>query len=103
MISNIEHCILRGLTHDETYTRKVLPYVKDVYFETSVGRTLFELCEKYFSEYNNTPTSQAIAIEIEKISGLTDEEFRSLGELCESLFGEQENQDLAFLIDETER
>jgi len=103
MISNIEHCILRGFTHDETYTRKVLPYVKDVYFETSVGRTLFELCEKYFSEYNTTPTSKAIAIEVEKLSGLTDDEFRSLGELCESVFGEQESQDLAFLIDETER
>jgi archaellum biogenesis ATPase FlaH len=103
MISNIEHCILRGFTHDETYTRKVLPYVKDVYFETSTSRTLFELCEKYFSEYNTTPTSKSIAIEVEKLSGLTDDEFRSLGVLCESIFGEQESQDLAFLIDETER
>ena len=41
MISNIEHTILRGLIDDEDYTRKVLPYVKDEYFETSVGRTLF--------------------------------------------------------------
>ena len=48
MLTSIESNIIKGLIHNETYTRKVLPYVKDTYFETTVGRTYFELCKEYF-------------------------------------------------------
>jgi len=103
MISTIEHTILKGICYDETYTRKVLPYIKDVYFETSASRTLFELCEKYFSEYSSCPTAKSIAIEVERFVGLSDDEFKELGLLCESIFGEQETENLEFLVDETEK
>ena len=48
MIPTLELTILRGLTQNEDYTRKVLPYVKDVYFETTASHQLFQICSEHF-------------------------------------------------------
>ena len=56
MISATEQLVLAGLIHNENYTRKVLPYVKDKYFETSIGRAAFSLGSGYFAEYGSCPT-----------------------------------------------
>ena len=101
MLTTIETSIIRGLLHDENYTRKVLPYVKDVYFETTVGRTYFELCEKHFSKYNRCATRESIGIAIEQLSEVSESDFQSLGEVFESLFEEcKTNTD--WLIETTE-
>ncbi len=102
-MNSLETLILRGLTHDETYTRKVLPYVKEVYFESSSGRTSFTLISEYFSQYNRCPVASEYAIAIESLTGLTDDEFRDIGSAAESIYGEQDTPSLAFLIDETEK
>jgi len=105
MLSSIELTILTSLIHNETYTRKVLPYVKAEYFETSAGRTLFEIAERFFSEYDKCPTAEAIAIAIEATDGLPEEEFKQLGVVCNSVFSDTGRQETAldFLIDETEK
>ena len=104
MISNLELAILRGLTKNETYTRKVLPYIKESYFEASDGRSLFELCKGHFTQYGACPTREAISISIEAMDGVSDDEFRELGGTFESVFsGDKEETSLDFLIDETEK
>ena len=106
MISQIEHNILRGLIHNEAYARKVLPYVKDVYFETSISRTYFELCQKYFQEYNNSPGKSELGILIERLEGLNEDEFKDIGAAFESLTtpeGETQTSQVEFLTDETEK
>ena len=102
MLSTLEHSIIKGLLHDETYTRKVLPYVKDEYFETNVGRTYFELCKEHFSRYNECPSKESIYVALEELSGVSEEEFRGIGEVSESLF-EQTETKRDWLIDETEK
>jgi len=103
MISNLETIILRAFIHNETYTRKVLPYVKDVYFETAIGRTYFELCKTHFSEYNTCPTKETLAVQIEKLDNLSEEDYRSVGQSYEALTSDYSPQNLEFLIDETEK
>ena len=105
MISSIETLILKGLYYEEDYTRKVLPYVKDVYFETAASRTVFQLCKEHFLKYDSTPTKEAIAIGIESLSGVSDEDFKAIGQISESVFNSEghQRQDLSFLIDETEK
>ena len=104
MISNTEHTILKGLIDDETYTRKVLPFIKDVYFETSVGRTAFQQISEHFHAYGQCPTREAIAISVDAITTLSDDEYRSLGELCTGLFEEgRVPNNLEFLTDITEK
>ena len=103
MISNVETSILKGLIHDEEFTRKVLPYLKDVYFETTASRTLFQLSEGFFKEYGSCPTAESIGIQIEKLDGISEEEFKQLGEVCSSIFGgPKPDTSLEFLVDETE-
>ena len=72
MLSSLETLILRGLTQNESYSRKVLPYVKDVYFETTSGRTLFSIFSEYFLEFNRVPTREATAVKIESIKGISE-------------------------------
>jgi len=101
MIPNLELTILQGLINNEQYARKVLPYVKDAYFEASASRTLFQLCSEYFVEYGGCPTREALIIGTEKLEGVTEEEFRSLGETLPLLFeGTEQNSD--FLTQTTE-
>ena len=103
MLSQIEHNILRGLIHDETYTRKVLPYVKDVYFETPASRTYFKLCEEHFQEYNSCPGKSELAIKIESLEGISEEDYKSIGQQFDSLTNSEEIPSLDFLTDETEK
>lgn len=78
MISEKEKAVLRGLIHDDAYSRKVLPYVEDKYFETAVGRTAFTICKDYFEQYNCCPTEDTIKVTLESLSGQTEEEFQTL-------------------------
>ena len=80
LIPHLELTILQSIVNDETFTRKVLPYVKDVYFETPASRTLFQLCSEHFVRYGSIPTAESLAIGVEQLEGRTEEEFRSIVE-----------------------
>ena len=102
MLPPVELSIIKGLIHDETYTRRVLPYVKDAYFETSTGRTYFEFCKEHFSKYDRCPTRESLSVSINELEGVSNEEFQEVGETFESLWNEVEiNTD--WLIDTTEK
>ena len=101
MIPNLELTILRGIIQNEDYTRKVLPYVKDSYFESATSRTIFSLCTEFFTQYGGCPTREALTIGIEKLEGISEEEFRDLGETLPVLF-ECTEQNYDFLVDTTE-
>ena len=101
MIPNLELTILQGLINNEQFARKVLPYVKDAYFESSISRTLFSLCAEYFVKYGGCPTKEALIIETEALEGVTQEEFGSIAETLPLLFeGTQQNPE--FLTETTE-
>ena len=102
MLSSLETSIIKGLIHNEDYTRKVLPYIKNEYFETSVGRNIFELCQNHFSEFNTCATKETLSVAIERLSNLTEEEFQGIGQSCEALFEETEIQ-TDWLTDSTEK
>ena len=103
MISTLELTILQGIVHNEEFTRKILPYVKEEYFESSVGRTLYSTFKDFFVQYDSRPTREAIAIQLEGIAGLNDSEFEELGHSAEAVFGEAQEQTLDFLTDATEK
>ena len=102
MLSTIEFNIIRGFIHEETYTRRVLPYVKEEYFETSVGRSYFKLCKEHFSDYGKCPTRDTIQVGIEGLEGINEDQFQELGSVFEGLFEETKIQ-CDWLTDETEK
>ena len=100
-IPNLELTILQSLINNEQFTRKVLPYLKDVYFETSASRTLFQQIAEYFVQYGSCPTREALGIGIEQLEGINEDEFRSLNETFPLLF-EGSQQDTDFLTNTCE-
>ncbi len=104
MLTPLEHIVLNNLVYNETYTRKVLPYVKEEYFETTSGRSNFGLIHQHFSKYNQCPSRSEHSIAIESLSGISSDEFTEIISTAESIFTEHnEKQSLEFLIDETEK
>jgi archaellum biogenesis ATPase FlaH len=103
MISSIETSILRGLTSNETYTRKVLPYVKAEYFETAGGRTSFGILSEHFSHYNGCPSQSEYAIAIEHLSSISSDEFDEIISIASAIYETSTEASLDFLIDETEK
>ena len=102
MLPPVELSIIRGLVKDETYTRRVLPYVKDVYFEASASRTYYEICRDHFTKYDTCPTAESLRIAISELEGLTDEEFQNLGETHNGI-NEDTEINTEWLIDTTEK
>jgi len=103
MISSVELSILRGLFRNEQFTRKVLPYVKESYFETTSGRTLFQFIEGFFAQYGCCPGREELGIELERVTGVSEEEFRQLATTADNLFDGEVSTNEEFLVNEAER
>ena len=102
MLTTIESNVIKGLLHNEEYSRKVLPYIKEEYFESTAGRTYFELCKGHFSRYNECPTRDSIQVGIEGLEGISEDDFQSIGSVFDGLFLEKEIKK-DWLVDETEK
>ena len=64
MEPNLQTTILRNLINNESFTRKVIPFLKKDYFEGS-QRIVFDQIISFVSKYNKLPTGEALSIEME--------------------------------------
>ena len=101
MIPSNELTILRNLIYNEDFIRKVLPYLKKEYF-TSTTKIFFDIIEAHFVKYNECPTKQSIAVSVEEMNGLTNDEYKELEEIFETLL-EPDGNKLEWLIDTAEK
>lgn len=99
---NLEKKILKHLIHDESYTRKVLPFLNVEYFSDASEKTLFEQIQSYVTKYNSMPSKEALEIEIDNRINLTDDQHKSALELIRQVSTEDLTNDTQWLIDETE-
>src|SRR6056300_1213199 len=97
----IEITILRNLFFNEDYTRKVLPFLKPIYFNKRDERELYVEVEKFVNKYKNLPTKEAILIELNNRKDINEEEHRSIKELINTI--SYDEVDLQWLLDTTER
>jgi replicative DNA helicase len=100
-MEKVEFLILRNLLHDEEYLRKVLPFIKNEYFDDSEQKIVFEEITKFVLEYNNVPTKEILCIEIEKRIDINEEQFKKLIHLVSSL--ESIVVEKNWLLDTTEK
>ena len=52
-MERIERTALSNLIHNEEYTRKVLPFIKEEYFSDRTERLLFTEIYKFVNKYNS--------------------------------------------------
>ena len=100
-MEKVEFLILRNLLHNEQYTRKVIPFIKDEYFEDTTQKIIFQEVLKFIQEYNQLPTKEILCIEVENRKDINDTSFKEIVHLIEHL--EDVPVELNWLINTTEK
>ena len=99
-----EHVILTNLLHNEDYSRRVIPYLEEEYFQSRVERIIFSEVKKYTLNYKSLPTKEAIKISLDSRDDVTQKEFHDASELVDNLKEEASKKDsFDWLVDETEK
>ena len=101
MPTNLEQTILRNLLTDESYMRKVLPFIKPDYFE-GIYRILFREAGKFVAKYNKLPNAESFKIELDNADKLNDEQYNLAMDIVPQLFAGEKVDD-KWLLDTTEK
>ena len=72
---NLEVTILSNLIYNEKYVRKVLPFLKQDYFTVRSYKVIFLEIHEYITNYNTCPSLNALGIECQERTDLTEEQF----------------------------
>jgi replicative DNA helicase len=93
MTLKVEEIALSKLILDEDYCRKVLPYIRDEYFDMFTNRVLFQTISEYINEYDVSPETTALKIEIEKRRDITDDIYKEIETFLDNLDRDQYNEE----------
>ena len=101
MTLKIEEITLSKLILNDTYTRKVIPFIKDDYFDSPSHKVLFSTLTDYVNKYETTPEPNALKIEVEKRRDISEEIYREVENFIDNLDRDQYNED--WLVETTEK
>jgi len=101
MSDQFEKTLLSNLIYNEEFTRKVLPFIKEDFFRNRDEVTLFNIINDFVTKYNNLPNKEAITIELSNLKTLTEDEYKNVNSLLNSLVHEETDQQ--WLLDTTEK
>jgi replicative DNA helicase len=100
-MDKLETTILKNLIFNETYCRKVLPFIKAEYFGEKTERVVFEEIAKFLTKYENLATKEVLYIEVENRRDLNEDESKQINELIYNLHEDDSN--LQWLTDASEK
>ena len=101
MMERIETTILRNLVFNEDYSRKVIPFIQPDYFEQKTEKVIFEEIVQFIVKYGSAITVEALNIEVENRTDLTEDQIKDIKEINNSL--NDSPVDKQWLLDTTER
>lgn len=101
MSLKIEEIALSKLILEEDYCRKVLPFLKDEYFDMFTNRLLFQTIQEYISEYDINPEPNALKIEIEQRRDITEDTYKEIETFLDNLDRDTYNDE--WLMETTEK
>jgi len=87
---------------NEEYFRKVLPFIKEEYFQDHIEKTIFSAVTEYADKYKSLPAVEALGLELQKKT-VTEEEFKKVNEYLDDLDSELTKIDEQYLLDTTEK
>ena len=100
-MERIESTILKNLIHKEEYARKVSPFIQPDYFEDRKEKVIFEEIMSFIVKYDSSITIEALNIEVDNRTDLTDEEVKGIKEINSFLV--ESTVDEQWLLDSTEK
>lgn len=101
-MTDVEKLILHNLIKNETYSRKVTPFLKREYFHDRSVRFIFETVHDFILKYNNLPTKEALYIILDKNKSINQEEMKRISIYVEEISNAKDNVDFEWLMTETE-
>ena len=102
MNSRIERVILENLLSNEIYTRKVVPFLKEEYFQVKEERILYKLISEFILKYNKLPTKDIVCVDLTNDKSVSQMEHDTIVDMVEEL-NVTNKQDEEWLLDETEK
>ena len=93
MAQKIEKTILSQLLYNETYSRKIFPFLKSDYFHERKDKIIFEEIQKFIDAYKKIPTKQSLEIDLDNRKDLTDDEYKTILEEIQNLENVDVDQD----------
>ena len=100
-MERIETTILRNLIYNEDYSRKVIPFIQPDYFESKSEKVIFEEIVQFIVKYGSAITIEALNIEVENRTDLTEEQVKEVREINKSL--DDSPVEKQWLLDTTEK
>lgn len=98
----IEETIINNLVCNEEYSRKALPFLEMDYFTSQTEKQLFKVVNAFVETYNKLPTQQVMSVAVEKLKGLTEEQYKELKDRVNT-FVDVKPDDTVWLMEETEK
>jgi len=99
---SIERVIFDNLIFNETYGRKVIPFLKEEYFSDKNEKIVFNLIDDYVKNYNSFPTKEALYIDLTNKEGINEDSFQICKEIVDNI-NKQYDTDLDWLLNQTEK
>ena len=100
-MERIETTILRNLVFNEEYSRKVIPFIQPDYFDQRTEKIIFEEITQFIVNYGAAITVEALAIEMENRTDLSETEVKESREITAGLTDDP--VDDQWLLDTTEK
>ena len=100
-MEQIESTILKNLIYNEEYSRKSIPFIKPEYFEDRKEKIIFEEIISFIVKYDSSITIEALNIEVDNRTDLTEDEVKGIKEIITSL--KESSVDQQWLLDSTEK
>ena len=100
-MEKVETTILRNLLFNNDYCRKVLPFIKNEYFENLHEKVVFEEICKFIVAYEQLATKEVLLIETEKRTDITEDTYKIICDYISKL--DDTAADKQWLIDTTEK
>jgi len=101
-LTTIEHTALTNLIHNETFARKVLPFLKGDYFSDRTDRIVFEEIQKFVEKYNALPNHTSIEVEMSSRKDLNEEDYKRVLSVLKSLKSD-DDVNFEWLVETTEQ
>ena len=98
----LEKTILRNLLSSEPFARKVLPFLKDEYF-SGEDQLIFKQTKDFILKYNKPPTTEALAIEIDSLSGLSEDTVKASKTALSDFKNHKEDVNIDWLTESAEK
>jgi len=103
-MNRLEHSILKNLIYNETFCRKVLPFVKAEYFADDTERVIFREVNTFVNTYKSLPTHEALVINFTESDRLTEPQVRNSIALLNDIHqNKDEPTEEQWLIEQTEK